>query len=827
MRHIASLALMILAGSAAAEPGPPPREARTDAEGVPLPDGVIARLGSSRFRHDGYPLESVVFSPDGRLLASAHTRGVSVFDVATGRRLPDFHVPDKHSPKAVRFLADGKHLAIGSRGTGAAELTVYTLADGKPTSTTRYTGTNQVQVIDVTADGGKVLVDDLWGRGIFLQDLRSGKEEWLFEVSEVAFVGRFTPDGKSFGVAYRGKVELRDASTGKVLSVYPTPGTGFGDLYNATIGLDGRAVVWSAIAEKLALLDAKGAVPVRTFAVNTGLNRGLISPDGRFVIALGQAVSLVWDLAAKDDQPPVARLPGAVTGGFSPDGKTLALDDNGLITLWRVGDWKPLSQSADPPSRVWPARFTWDGKRVLGHTPRGWVSWPADGGPSTRLADDTDLHVEERVDVSANGRVAFESIFEPGRNWKDGKTSIGVTDLVTGTTRRVHREEVSWHSTKVSADGRFVSGDIRGQEFGIWDLATGKLLHRESRPANGILFDAVPAVDGMGTTLSVAARFPGKPNGFDDRYASVTITDHRTGRGWNVEPVPMTIFVGGARFSADGSLLTIQCDFVERPHQSDVSLWDVRTGRRLVEWRRRSGRTDAVSLAADGRSLLVGDTDGRLSLIEVATGGERFTFRHDGEILSAAFSPDGARAVASSLEAPVYVWDLIGKPGAWEPAQADAIWAELASSDAKVAFGAIRKLRANPAEAVSFLKERVRLPAAPTDETVAKLLKSLDAARFAERERAEKELVAIADQIRPKLEAERKTAGDEARQRLDRLLLSADGLTPERLRHIRACELLEGIRSADAVRILQAWAAGPAGSRLGAEAEGSLNRLRP
>ena len=54
-----------------------------------------------------------------------------------------------------------------------------------------------------------------------------------------------------------------------------------------------------------------------------------------------------------------------------------------------VGDWKPLTQSADPPSLVDPVRFSLDGKRVVGHTRAGWVSWPAAGGPPTSLAADT------------------------------------------------------------------------------------------------------------------------------------------------------------------------------------------------------------------------------------------------------------------------------------------------------------------------------------------------------------------------------------------------------------------------------------------------------
>src|SRR5262249_37302155 len=161
--------------------------------------GAVALLGSSRFRHNGQPVASVVFSPDGRLVACPHNRGaVTVFDVATGRTLYRFAVPENHFPNAARFLTDGKHLAVGSKGTRAAELTIYALADGKPTATARFDttlkGTGHIKVIDVTADAARVLVDDMYAQGIYLRDLKTGKDVWRFEVSEVVSTQPFTPD---------------------------------------------------------------------------------------------------------------------------------------------------------------------------------------------------------------------------------------------------------------------------------------------------------------------------------------------------------------------------------------------------------------------------------------------------------------------------------------------------------------------------------------------------------------------------------------------------------------------------------------------------------
>jgi hypothetical protein len=180
--------------------------------------------------------------------------------------------------------------------------------------------------------------------------------------------------------------------------------------------------------------------------------------------------------------------------------------------------------------------------------------------------------------------------------------------------------------------------------------------------------------------------------------------------------------------------------------------------------------------------------------------------------------------VASSPEAPVYVWDLLGAPGRWDPAKGDAVWADLATADAKTAYAAVRKLRANPGPAVAFLKGRVKLPAAPSAEAVTGWLKDLDSPVFAQRQKAQQALTAAAELIRPRLEAARKGAPVETLRRLDQLLNSTQDFTPERLRQMRACEVLEGIGTPAALGVLRTWAAGPEGALLTAEAKRSLAR---
>src|SRR5882757_4350466 len=91
--NLSVLACLALTGlvPSGGEGAAPPNRARTDRYGDPLPSGAVARLGTVRFRAPG-AMNNVVFSPDGRLLASTGSSvgekwALRVWDRNTGRRV--------------------------------------------------------------------------------------------------------------------------------------------------------------------------------------------------------------------------------------------------------------------------------------------------------------------------------------------------------------------------------------------------------------------------------------------------------------------------------------------------------------------------------------------------------------------------------------------------------------------------------------------------------------------------------------------------------------------------------------------------------------------
>ena len=68
---------------------PPPVAIRVDVDGIRLPPGAIARLGSTRFRHP-LPVLHCTYSPDGKTLATAAGDGVYLWNADTGRLVRRF-----------------------------------------------------------------------------------------------------------------------------------------------------------------------------------------------------------------------------------------------------------------------------------------------------------------------------------------------------------------------------------------------------------------------------------------------------------------------------------------------------------------------------------------------------------------------------------------------------------------------------------------------------------------------------------------------------------------------------------------------------------------
>jgi hypothetical protein len=308
-----------------------------------------------------------------------------------------------------------------------------------------------------------------------------------------------------------------------------------------------------------------------------------------------------------------------------------------------------------------------------------------------------------------------------------------------------------------------------------WDMATGKPL-------------GLACSESLGATSLDFSR-DGRVMVTCSRDAGVRLWDVLTGKPLSAPVAPETHF-GDIAFSPDASVF-LTSGTIERGNQSEgqpsVRVWDAET-------------LKPIGQPFAGKNALAFDPTGKV----IAVGGD-----------------DGV----------VEIWDIQihrATPGPARPESLEGFWKALAGDDAVAAYRASSALIRTPQLALPFLEKHVKPAAAADDKLVRKLIEELDDESFEVREKAERQLGAS----RRKWEAQLKAAlakdpPDEARTRLQRIL-DAPAETvqvPDRLRELRALQILEAIDNNEARRLLRTLAGGAADAELTREARATLDRL--
>jgi len=357
----------------------------------------------------------------------------------------------------------------------------------------------------------------------------------------------------------------------------------------------------------------------------------------------------------------------------------------------------------------------------------------------------------------------------------------------------------------------------------VVDPASGKQLATVEKEANT---DELAVSDNGNLAIQVTRLEGGL------RVVHWDLTAGRRAGSWDyrfADPAKMTdTFARRAKLSPEGRLLAIPLSVVEIDsrdvHQSGV--FRTRSGRLLATWSDDCDWSD-VAFSPDGRAVAVEAGLG-IQVREVATGSMRQHIPADRPVRSFGFSPDGRLLAVATGPRPIEIYDLYASHtgGRWDQEKQDRVWATLAKPDASAAFATIGHLRANPAEAVAFLRQQMKLPTVPSRDWVTARIRDLDAAGYRDREKASADLATAGESVADALREAGKSASPEARQRIANLLPKIEAMTPDALRAIRACEVLEGIGTPDARSLLADWAASAPRSTLGREAAESLERLK-
>jgi RNA polymerase sigma factor (sigma-70 family) len=381
-----------------------------------------------------------------------------------------------------------------------------------------------------------------------------------------------------------------------------------------------RALVWLAL---LLALAAAGA----------GLAWASLQPQAPPSPAAPAALPGGGERPAKSAEKQAAPLPAGVIRRF------------GSLLLWHSG-WS------------WPVRFSADGKRLV-----------------TRGGDDAlrewDLRTGRRVWAREIPGMHKSVLLAPGGKFASRIDRDRIVVLDSRTGKEVGRVATPGLNSarQVTADGKFllvqvwdgktVQGQVGGNRFVLWELATGKKADEFPAP----LVTTAPVLSADRKRLALITR--------DQLNDTVRLSVHELPGGKELfaarglSPVVTFGFAPDGRTLVSSHVRKFTTDNKWLP--GGVRIWDVATGQLLHHLRPGDGGQLAVGFSPDGKLLAVGaynvpGSPGRklaIQLFDPATGREVRALPTE-RVPSGpfVFSPDGKTLAVGSREGAVRLYDL-------------------------------------------------------------------------------------------------------------------------------------------------------------------------
>lgn len=618
---------------------------KNDGDGDSLPKWAVARLGTTRFRQS--EVTALAISPDGKTLASGSYQGLTLWDLATGKKTSQF--PGDLGDGFVAFADEGRTLlTIDDKG----KVRYRESSSGKivhELSLTNDADKWEFEISYLTRNGRFLAVPDSIGKTIGVWDLAAQKEVarikgrayplaisedgrylareseshgplqvWdianarqvrSFEITEPCYMNRlgFSPDGKtlmSLGSHNHG-TRSWDIDTGKLRMAY---GRAPRETYEYAFSNDG---------ERLATLheDNDGwGLAVWDFAANKQLWRCpviafvgqalVFTPDGSTLITASREpddLIRFWDVNKGTE----IRDPASANGAprdlvSSPDGRWLiAMSNADRVLLWDLKSKTQVTKFSEA-GHYSNVAFTPDSKLVAyAHQDASVRLCETESGKETFVFPKRGIDGREAVTglaFSPDGKVLFSSHLD----FSLATRSVAdATKLKTVFPRRKNLVDYQHgRSLQFSRDTSVVSTEYRQKDepFLLWNTDTGELLGEPVFSDGGYYEHHALSPDGR--------MFAATVNGASVRLYNAT-TGAQQRELLTADEREKEALSGPLAFSPDGRILATSCAY----GLSAVDLWDVASGKHLQRFETLQGGVKGLTFVGPGDQLATGGRD--------------------------------------------------------------------------------------------------------------------------------------------------------------------------------------------------------------------------
>ena len=281
-------------------------------------------------------------------------------------------------------------------------------------------------------------------------------------------------------------------------------------------------------------------------------------------------------------------------------------------------------------------------------------------------------------------------------------------------------------------------------------------------------------------------------------------------------------------FSPDSKMLTMN------RWQKAIAVYELASGKERLLLRGHEEGTVWLAFSRDGRTLASASWDETIRLWDLETGRQlRSLVGHRGKPNSVVFTKDGKTLISAGDDSTILFWDVAAQthrpPLSSQPVSTKQLaqwWADLAGDDVVQAYHVIIELVSRSTQVVPWLKERLNREQSMESKQVSELIGDLDSQSYSQREKATTELLRLGAVIGPVLNKKlTEKPSPEVRQRIEGILPKLEvNRSPDRLRKIRALEVLEKIGTQQAREVVEELSLGDSKAPLTIDASDALLR---